>query len=675
MRNKKVVHFQLALLLVFISFGLTPQAFAETTTAGECLPGWNAKMERLRAAQRAHSCSGSANMTECRSLMGLGAVGIAAAAKAQGAFGSRRAALAVRDAEFRACPLPGKSNVQLPNILPGLNLFVSTAWASCTPRIEIERSQISNAISEVADEVESALNEAKSSLKAMEKLETELAGMDEKTRIAKSKEVLEASIRGHQAEFAKTQKSYEQARDRMRYQEHADTQYFAKREKDRLYREFKDMFRATFGRPFDEKLDYNINYRSDRNLAPHQQEKFKALFKEIEAESLKEFNARMKIDEIERDPQVKRLRAQAESLNSQTNRVRSMSYNAIEYSKSLSEQTADLRLSLAELEKSKEALQDFQAATKAAKSSGDLFAIADRLHRFVPKDFLADPAKRALSGAMAGLKETLATLVHIEGRMTDASLDLIRKWTAHLPEAGAGLRKTASLAAKGIAFVGGSFVSLATFASNEFAGGCPGTPSSTNFPADPDKGCSRDYSFNNPAAAKLAAMASKDLCELAKSNPNAGMEIDQMIATNYDRYYPGVRGQCGSPLKLSSSRWGNLTFDGKETLFTPIGETKPVSISYDERGNETSVRLPKYIRSGGTEKVDWGGSAPFGYGDRFEKASAVYRDMVRPILAEATACCSGSGVTPSASDCARWGLTGGSTGSGSQPLRGGPTGR
>jgi hypothetical protein len=581
----------------------------------------------------------------------------------------------VRDAEFRACPLPGKSTVQLPNILPGLNLFVSTAWASCTPRIEIERSQISNAISEVADEVESALNEAKSSLKAMEKLEADLAGMDEKARIAKSKAVLEASVRGHQAEFAKTQKSYEQARDRMGYQDQADKQYFAKREKDRLYRDFKDMFRATFGRPFNEELDYNIDYRSDRNLPPHQQEKFKALFKQIEAETIKEFEARMELQKIERDPRVQRLGAQAESLNAQTNRIRSMGYNAGDYSKSLSEQTKALRASLADLEKSKEALQDFQAATKAAKSSGDLFAIADRLRNFVPKDFLADPAKRALSGAMAGLRETMEALVHIEGRMTDASHDLIRKWTAHLPKAGAGLRTTASLAAKGIAFVGGSFVSLATFASNELSGGCPGVPSSQNFPADPDKGCSRDFSFDNPAAAKLAAMDSKDLCELAKSNPNTGMEIDQMIATNYDRYYPGVRGQCGSPLKLSSSRWGNLTFDGKETLFTPIGETRPVSISYDERGNETSMRLPKYIRRGVTEKVDWGASAPIGFGDRHEKATAVYRDMVRPILAEASACCSGSGVTPPVSDCARWGLTGGTTGGGSQPLRGGPTGR
>jgi hypothetical protein len=259
--------------------------------------------------------------------------------------------------------------------------------------------------------------------------------------------------------------------------------------------------------------------------------------------------------------------------------------------------------------------------------------------------------------------------------MTDISHDLLRKWTAHLPKAGAGLRTTASLAAKGIAFVGGSFVSLATFASTEFAGGCPGTPSSESFPANPDKGCSRDFSFDNPAAAKLAAMSSQDLCELAKSNSSIGSEIEQMITMNYERYYPGVRGQCGSPLKLSSSRWGNLTFDGKETLFTPIGETRPVSISYDERGNETSMRLAKYIRSGGTEKVDWGESAPIGFGDRHEKATAIYRDMVRPILAEASACCSGSGVTPPASDCARWGLTGGTTGSGAQPLRGGPTGR
>jgi hypothetical protein len=87
------------------------------------------------------------------------------------------------------------------------------------------------------------------------------------------------------------------------------------------------------------------------------------------------------------------------------------------------------------------------------------------------------------------------------------------------------------------------------------------------------------------------------------------------------------------------------------------------------------MRLAKYIRSGGTEKVDWGESAPIGFGDRHEKATAIYRDMVRPILAEASACCSGSGVTPPASDCARWGLTGGTTGSGAQPLRGGPTGR
>jgi hypothetical protein len=257
--------------------------------------------------------------------------------------------------------------------------------------------------------------------------------------------------------------------------------------------------------------------------------------------------------------------------------------------------------------------------------------------------------------------------------MTDASLDLIAKWTAHLPKAGASLRTTASLAAKGIAFVGGSFVSLATFASNEFDGNCPGSPSSENFPANPDKGCSRDFSLDNPNAAKLAAMDSKDLCELAKSNPATGAEIDQMIASNYDLYYPGVRGQCGNPLRLSSPRWGNLTYDGKETLFTPMGETKPVSISYDERGNETAVKLPKYIRSGGTEKIEWGESASFGYGDRHEKVTTIYRDMVRPILAEASACCSGSGVTPPIADCTRWGLTNGS-GSGSQQ-RGGPTAR
>lgn len=675
MRNKKVIGFPMILLCVFTSAISEQQVLAETVSASECLPGWNAKMERLRAAQRAHSCSGSATMTECRALMGLGAVGIAAAAKTLGTLASRKAALAVRDAEFRPCPLPGKSTVQLPHILPGLNLFVSTAWASCTPRIEIERSQISNAISEVADEVESTLNEAKASLKAMEELDTELAGLDEPTRIAKSKPVLEASVRGHQAEFVKTQRGYEQARDRLGYQAEADKQYFAKQEKDRLFREFKAMFRATFGKPYDEELDYNIDYRSDRNLAPHQQEKFKALFKEIEAASTKEFNARIELQKIERDPQVQRLKAQAESLNSQTNRIRSMNNNPGDYSKSLSEQTKALRASVAELEKSKEALRDFQVATKAAKSSGDLFAIADRLRSFVPKDFLADPAKRALAEAMTGLRATMEALVHIEGKMTDASHNLIAKWTAHLPKASAGLRTTASLAAKGIAFVGGSFVSLATFASNEFAGGCPGTPSSANFPADPDKGCSRDFSFDNPSAAKLAALDSKDLCEMAKSNPMASAEIDQMIAANYDRYYPGVRGQCGNPLKLSSSRWGNLTYDGKETLFTPTGESKPVSISYDERGNETSVKLPKFNRSAGSEKVNWGESAPIGYGDRHVKATAIYRDMVRPILAEASACCSGSGVTPPVSDCARWGLTGGA-GSGNQPLqRGGPTGR
>lgn len=672
MRHKKVVRFPLLQAVLFASLFSQP-VVAETTTGGECLPGWNAKMENLRAAQRAHSCSGSVNMTECRSLMGLGAVGIAAAAKTHGALASRKAALAVRDAEFRACPLPGKSTVHLPFLLPGLNLFMSTAWASCIPRVEIERSQISNAISKVTDEVESALNEAKASLKAMEELESDLANMDEKTQVAKSKQVLEASVRGHQAEFAKSQRNYEQVRDRLGYQEHADKQYFAQQEKSRLMRDFKAMFRATFGRPFDEEFDYNIDYNSDRNLAPHQQQKFKAIFKEINTAVSDEFTARMEVEKIERDPQVQRLKKQAESLNSQTNRIRSMTYSPGDFRKSLSEQTKALRESRDDLEKSHEALRDFQKAVTAAKSSGDLFAIADRLQKFVPKDLLLDPAKRALAGAMAGLKQTMETLVRIDGRMTDASLDLISKWSAHLPKAGASLRTTASLAAKGIAFVGGSFVSLATFASNEFDGNCPGSPSSENFPANPDKGCSRDFSLDNPNAAKLAAMDSKDLCELAKSNPATGAEIDQIITINYDLYYPGVRGQCGNPLRLSSPRWGNLTFDGKETRFTPKGDSRPIAIRYDDRGNETSMHLPTYGRGPASKQVDWGDSAPIGFGDRHEKATAVYLNMVRPILAEASACCSGSGVTPPIADCTRWGLTNGS-GSGS-PQRGGPTAR
>lgn len=662
------MHDTKVITLLFALLSLQPNFAAADA---ECLPGWGAKVERLRAAQRAHGCSGAASMSECKALMGLGAAGIATAAGARGAAASRRAALAVRDAEFHPCPLPSRTSAHY-RIL-GL-MVMDSAWAACTSSLDIHRSSIVSSIDTLTGEVDNAIASARTSLKAMEDLEKELAGLSPAERAKKIAAVGEQSAKGYNEEQKKLIKAHDLERTNLGYSRHSNEMFEAGDLKSAKMREFKTLFNRHFGRPFNQELDFNLDLQTmSERLPAHEQARFNAVRKELYDASVAEILAKRKLEAIDRDPKVSALSRKVAVLNGDIVDIRQLARNPETYPAELSKRTAVLRENLATLEKSKEALIDFGKAAKAAKSSGDLITIAERLHNFVPKQFLAESGMKVFSSVLANMRAAVEGLIQIEGKMTDISHDLLRKWTAHLPKAGAGLRTTASLAAKGIAFVGGSFVSLATFASNEFSGGCPGTPSSANFPANPDKGCSRDFSFDNPQAAKLAAMDSKDLCELAKSNPATAAEIDQMIAVNYDRYYPGVRGQCGNPLKLSSSRWGNLTYDGKETQFTPIGETRPVSISYDERGNETAIRLPKYIRSGGTEKIDWGDSAPIGYGDRHEKSTAIYRDMVRPLLAEASACCSsGGGVSPPAADCARWGLidSGGST-----PLRGGPTTR
>ncbi len=677
MRHTKVntVHRGGSPLRIFVflvwtsSFAFSQTSLADEVIGRECSPGWNAKMERLRAAQRAHACAGTATMSECRAMMGLGAVGIVSAAKARSSIGARNAAQLVRDSEFHPCPLPGRASAQ--HRFLGL-IALEPAWAACVSRLDIHRATISNAVSDLTDEVDNAIALAKESLRAMSDLETDLGKLSPQEQAKKIAEVANRSVTDYSAEYVKAQRELETNRNGRGYQLRLNEQMDAEDLKNKKLREFKTLFNRYFGRPFHMENDAMLDLTSmSERLTPDERSRFSAVRKELYDASISEYTAKRKVDDVLRDPHVKGLQTKVDNLGTSATRIRQLGRSPDEFQLKLKKEAAALRESLSTLEKSKEALVDFAQAAKAAKTSGDLFAIGDRVRHFIPKEFLSEAGSRVYTSASAGLRATLEGLVAIEGRMTDVSHDLIRKWSAHLPSAGAGLRTTVSLAAKGLAFVAGGLVTGVTFAGNEFVSGCPGVVSSANFPADPSKSCARDFSFDNPAAAKLAAMNSQDLCELAKADPIMSGDIDALIGSNYNHFYPDVRGQCGTPLKLTSPRWGNLTYDGKETLFTPVGESKPLAIAYDDRGNERSMRLPKYIRSGGTEQVDWGESAPIGYGDRHKQATRIYRDMIRPVLAEATACCSGTGVTPPFADCARWGLTEGRH----QQQRAGPTTR
>ncbi len=629
--------------------------------AAECMAGWDQKVERLRAAQRAHACSTAISFSDCESMMGLGLAGAAVAgvAGAKGVGAAKRAVSAIRDAQFRPCPVsfgqrstPGRFEIAFLSKVLG-----EDAWAACTSQLDIKKAQVSEALRMVEAEVNAKLETSERALREMESSEKRLAGMSDSERAAQSRVIASQNAAEVQKEASRAREAYEQARNKMGYQQYFNKQMDSADLKSSKERELRSLFQRYFGQPMGDEL-WDFNAMSER-LPPDQRAKFDQVRKDLKQAAYDEFDARMKVEAIERESSISKLRTASDAVDRQALRMRQLSVGGSDYYTELQKERQALSTALDEARRAKQTLTEMRAATEAAQTAGDLYQVASRVGQFVPKESLLDPAKRVLATTLNQVGQVADTLAQMESKLTTAGSQALQRFLPGVARAAPAMRGLGLAAGRAAAFVGGSFVSLATFAANEGAGACTAMPTSDLFPATEANGCNR-FSLDNKNVQEMAEMDSDALCRLAKENP----EVLTMIDQNYSQYYGGLRGQCGDPMRISSSTWGNATFDGSRLVFTPGGESKPVVIEYDSSGNESGVRYPAAISSG-TKQVEWGDSAPWGYGSLHDKTLATYKKNILPALAEAKACCSmEGGVKPDPNDCAKWGLTGSSPRSG-----------
>jgi hypothetical protein len=656
--------------IVAISLGLfaSLSIYVPSAVASECMPGWSEKLDRLRAAQRAHACGSAENFSDCEAMMGLGIAGAAVAgvAGAKGAGAASRAVSSIRDAQFRPCPVSFGGRTLSPGKLETailLRLLGEEAWASCTSRMDIHKSQVREALRLVEAEVAAKVETSERALREMESAERRLASLPESERAAQGRALANSNLQSVQAEASKAQRAYESARNRLGYQQAFNDQMnFGDLKRSKEF-ELRKLFRQYFGKPMGDEL-WDFQAMADR-LPPDQREKFLSVDRELKDAHMREYKARMQIDSIERDSSVSKLKSTAHAVDQQALRVRQL-VSGGNYAAELAKERAALSSALSEAKRAKQTLDEMKAATEIAKSAGDLYQIASRVGQVIPKESLLDPAKKVLSATISEIGRLADTLGQIESKMTEGMASTVARFAPNLGRAAPAMRALGLATGRAVAFVGGSFVSLATFASNEGVGACTAMPTSDLFPATEANACDR-FSLENSNVREIAEMDPDALCRLAKENPEVGMMIDQ----NYGRYFGGLRGQCGDPMRLASSNWGNLTYDGTRLVFTPGGESKPVVIEYDSNGNESGIRYPAALSSG-SKQLEWGESAPWGYGSIHDKSMMTYKQRILPALAEAKACCSSeSGVKPDPGDCAKWGLSNSS----SRPSGGGGTTR
>jgi hypothetical protein len=579
-------------------------------------------------------------------MMGLGltAAAVSGVAIGKGKSAAQNAVQRIRDAQFRPCPV----SFSYQKFSPIRFLGIDDAWASsCTSPMEIRKSQVREALRLVEAEVDDAIQKSELALQRMQETERKLAGLSPSERAAKVKEMANGTGSEIQVEASRSQRSYEDAINRRGYQRLYNEQADYADKKARDLKNLQRLFLRHTGQPMGDGL-WDMNAIAER-LPPDQQAEFNLARRELKDSVGKEYQARMEIDRIERDPEVAKLKKAANSWNQEALRARRFAFDEKSFSVELEKERSAYSAALAEAKKARETLQNMKDMAEVAKSPADLYAVASRIHNFIPKESLIDPAKKVLSTTISQMGALANNLAEMEGKLTEAASGYLSKILPNVGKTGAAMRGLGLAAGRAVAFVGGAAFSIASFASNEPAGPCTAMPTSELFPANPDRGCDR-FSFDNANVQKMAEMDPDALCALAKENP----EVLQMINSNYGQYYGGMRGQCGPPLRVSSSGFGNATFNGKDLTFVPPGQTNAITIEFDSSGNESGVRMP----NGRVQtRLQWGESAPFGRGDELESALRVYRQRMLPVLAEAKACCSsGDGVKPDPADCSKWDL-------------------
>lgn len=623
-------------------FVLSP-ALAETSNS-ECMPGWNATLMNVRAIQRAHSCSLTGNLSDCQVQMGVGALAVSAAAAKYGKDLAGKAIQAIRDVNSRPCPFVASKN--------SLSfLILEQAYAAgCTPQIEIERARVSNAMDVVAEEMALRKQQAESTLAEMEKIQKEIASANGPDRAAKIKAAIDRSAAASMDELTKANKAVETQKLSRGWQELSNQSYDAAKTKSAKMAELKTLMRNWLQLPLDD-TPYNYD-EITKNLQPSERERLLKVRKDMLAANTEEYLSRRSMSTIEAEPEMKRLATRANALNTQTVELKNLSYKPGEFVEQLDKNVNEMKTGISKISASQTAFTDFRAALAGSKTMEDIYAIGSRLHNFIPKELLIDPAKHAVGTALREAASVGARLAEYGGKMTEASLNLLQKYP-QLAELAEGGRIAGSLLIRGIALTGGALVSGLTFASNDFGPQkCGEMTTSKIFPRDPKNGCSQDLSVGSPIAEKIFAMDPAAMCQLMKENP----EVVSMVQGNYDHMYPQTRAQCGQPMTFAIEGRGQVRYDGKTASIMRPGDPRETIVQFNANGSESGLLFPKTSGRVLYEKLAWNESPSLGSGDRFDRFTHEYRTQVLPMIAEASACCSGEGVTPTAGECSRYGI-------------------
>ncbi|CAN5475183.1 hypothetical protein BH10BDE1_BH10BDE1_26240 [soil metagenome] len=638
-------HYRFFSLLVSALLMAPAFSFGDSELTGrECMPGFNAMLAKVRAVQRANSCSQTGNLADCKVQMGVGALAIGAAAtiKATGLGG--KVAQTIRDASSRPCPFVASR--------PSFSFLLidSATAAGCTPQLDIERARINNAMDVVADELALRKKQAEQTLAALEKISEDVGSATGADRNLKIKAAIDKSVESSMRELNGAQKAYSAAQMSNGYQQLVNDEYEGRAAKSAKLAELKSMMRNWLGLSLDDSL-YNFEEIGKR-LSEAQRTQLNETRKALSEAGTKEYLATRGLSDIDRQPEVARLKARYEALNTQTVELKQMARSPEKYVENLNKTKTELQTSMAGISKSETAMADFRATLKLAKTNDDLYAIASRLHAFIPKESLLDPAKSAVATA---LKEAaaIANRVATGARgMTEPVLSLLAKYPA-VAELAAGSRIVGGIVLRGLAFTGGLLVTGLTFAANDMQSNtCGDMTSSKIFPRDPKKGCSLDLSPNSATAQKIFEMDPSAMCQLMKENP----EVKSMVDMNYSQAYPPTRAQCGTPMTFAIAGRGHATYDGKKVTMLSPGDPRETIVEFDANGNEYAIKFPKTSRGGGWDTLALEESPAFGSGDRFDRFTHDYRTQILPMIAEAGACCSDTGVSPTASECSRYGI-------------------
>jgi hypothetical protein len=690
MQNKKKIGKSCCLVLL-ISLVVFKEALAADSKCGA--NNWDHFIGSIRSLQRASSCSASMSFSQCKDFMGLSMAGIGAEA---GSAAAAKVGLRTRDKMFRVCAISEFQLKPTQKILTAYSAFVGQAWASrsnCFLPEQFLKNYLDGATDEIA-KVAALTAQRQKEMLAQKQLELSQLQNDPGKAIKFAEQTLAQTEERHTSvtsAIAEIKKKFD-------YESLVNESYLSGETALSRKFEFGQKFHNTYGiRLGDmgiiavEKMEDEI--KGDPKLTVKtRNELLSKLNAWVKAEEDSSSKA-AKIKMIE-DSQLKTLRAEAARLNHEKEAQQAALKKATGAAKPastsataaksvdpkkievLQEEINDLNRMAANLAERDKALAELLKAVKTANhlSAAELVAVHESIRALAPE---IEDYRHAFQ--LENLRQFSSRMV-AEGRVTHKLMspsprgNIVTKGVTHpglfgffarfpsarLASIGPNLLKYGKI---GLTGLGAAALAPAVLAQeiilHTSAGGCAGLNSKL-FPKTIENDCRYDFSLHDRKIQTFINLPEEVLCEKLKEDPELTAPLDYL----FNSTYPKLSISCGPPIKMSSPAKNQLNGEIKltdETISIVEGSRlteESFTISLKNRNEaQYSLRLRnlnagRYAPSHKTKTESW---PPTDLSSRESVWLSKY-NRYKPLLVEVGSCCSQQGITPSESECSKYGV-------------------